>query len=190
MQETPAWTTSWDPSLNCTQTSPLVSYRYQNTDLMSLSQTIPPLIIDYWVTPKYLRCPSNIGHKYRLNNFPCTLYQVPSHWGAFLTQTGRGEIRAIEGYHLERFFFHKLKTNIIIVQLLKPLNQVQGCETLTEGVICGAWGGEAVSGGTGSEGRDDEHGEFGLAGLLGVLKGTKWTLAIQGKATIKQWICK
>lgn len=27
MQETPSWTTSWEPSLNCTHTSPLVSWQ-------------------------------------------------------------------------------------------------------------------------------------------------------------------
>lgn len=38
---------------------------------------------------------------------------------------------------------------------------------LTEGVICGGLGGDAVSGGTGCEGADDEPGASELTGLLG-----------------------
>lgn len=38
---------------------------------------------------------------------------------------------------------------------------------LTEGVICGGLGGDAVSGGSGCTGTDDELGGSELAGLLG-----------------------
>lgn len=38
---------------------------------------------------------------------------------------------------------------------------------LTEGVICGAWGGEAVWGGSDCDGGD---GELGLAGLLNMIE--------------------
>ena len=48
----------------------------------------------------YLGCPSNIGHKYRLDHLSRALSQILSHWRAFLTQTGRGEIGAIVGDHL------------------------------------------------------------------------------------------
>lgn len=61
------------------------------------------IINKYWlvVTDSYLWRPSNIGHKYGLDNFSCALCQVLSHWGAFLTHAGWGEIRAVVGDHLE-----------------------------------------------------------------------------------------
>lgn len=49
----------------------------------------------------YLGCPSNIWHKYWFNHFSRALYQVLTHWRAFLTQAGCGEIRPIVGNHLE-----------------------------------------------------------------------------------------
>lgn len=50
---------------------------------------------------------------------------------------------------------------------------------LTEGVICGAWGGEAVSGGSEWDGGD---GELGLAGLLKRKeKKNTWQIKQRGK---------
>lgn len=55
---------------------------------------------------------------------------------------------------------------------------------LTEGVICGGLGGDAVSGGTGCEGTDDEPGASELAGLLGSKR--KQTFVTQDEKNNKQ----
>lgn len=111
-------------------------------------------------TTTYLGRPSNIGHKYWLHHFSRALHQVLSDWRGLLTQTGWGEIRAIVGNHLKTDLFNYCQ-NYFTLDFCRCDH-----ETLTEGVICGGWGGEAVSGGAGWEGSVDAHGESELVGLL------------------------